>query len=800
MAFQSLSLTTPSANLDGADAATPARFCFPCNVKYDYTPANVPLPTQPSAPTFSGTVRYVGSVGGDYATVAAAITAASAGDIIEVRAGYTSTEAGTVTISKSLEIRGADRSTSIIGLADTTIASGSNGLNLPQATINVATNSTTNFANSGTILVVTSGGAQTVTYTGKTASSFTGCSGGSGTMSTGNSVFPTINTLSVSAGVNNVYVHNLTVKSCVNPQADAGGTSTCITAATMTQAYQSGSSGLYFSNLSVFHPKIGFSMQGNGFVIENCTFNGNQTTTIAAGSNGQALPQGTINVGSTVSFTTTGSIFVVTSAGTQTVAYTGKTATSFTGCTGGTGTMTTGGAVTQNAGTTLRPVVNYGQTGNCFVKDCTITASPDPVTPRTMVAYVTANNPGAGTFVPGHQGNYVFKNVVENGNCNAYYVQDVFHQPDTRNGSNYQNAPTPGSLGLWFDGCTFNGQWSGNSITFSDAVQTTVAAGSNGQSLPQASVNVASTLVFPATGSFRVNTTAGVQTVTYTGKTSAATTIASGSNGQSLPQGTINVASAAAFLSAGTLRVTTNAGVQTVTYTGKTATSFTGCSGGTGTMATGGAVAQEVFTGCSGGTGTLATNNDVWNLDTLNFFSRIYVNNCVGQSRTAGDNKGFIAVGGSGGTSRLVGAPTVAFNCGGTNTFNSTIPSATYAEGSTTDNLFGVLTTNFAVPSPLIVAAPTSSSLSGLGTVDGVALQDGYRVFVANTVNAVNSGIYSATSGNWYRSQDMKAGDDAAGDRFTVTQGTTYANTNWVCTNSTGNGIVGTNALSFAQG
>lgn len=581
MSFQAFSVTVPSTNSSGATPATPDNFCFPCNAKWDYSV--ISLPAQPTPPSFSGTVRFVGSVGGDFATVAAAIAAATAGDIIEVRAGYTSTEAGTVTINKSLEIRGADRSTSVI----------------------------------------TGPGALTNAL------------------------------LSVAAGVNNVYIHTATIRNNQAPSLDGGGLSSCITAATMTQAFPNGSSGLYFSDLDIVHPKMGIAVQGASFVVENCAFTCN----------------------------------------------------------------------TAVASTTVRAVVNNGQTGDCFVKDCTITATSD-ATPRTQVSYVTANNPGAGTFVPGHQGNYVFKNVVENGTCNAYYLQDVLHQPDTRNGSNYQNAPTPGSLGLWFDGCSFNGQWSGNSITFIDAVTTTVAAGSNGQSLPQATINVASTATFPATGSFRINTSAGVQTVTYTGKT---------------------------------------------------ATTFTGCAGGTGTMSTG---------------------NSLWNLDTLNFFSRIYVNNCVGQGRTTGDNKGFIAVGGSGGSNRLVGAPTVAFNVGGSNTFNSNIPSATYAEGSRLNNLLGVLTTNFAVPSPLVPLTPLT--LAGLfGTIDGVDMVDGYRVFVVNASNAVDSGIYSATSGAWYRSQDMKAGDDANGDRFTVTQGTTYAGTQWVCTSSPA--IVGTDALTFAQ-
>lgn len=86
--------------------------------------------------------------------------------------------------------------------------------------------------------------------------------------------------------------------------------------------------------------------------------------------------------------------------------------------------------------------------------------------------------------------------------------------------------------------------------------------------------------------------------------TAAASTIAVGSNGQALPQATINVASAVAFAPTGSLFVTTSAGSQTVTYTGKTATSFTGCSGGTGTMTTGGAVTQKGIGYCVKGTGT----------------------------------------------------------------------------------------------------------------------------------------------------------------------------------------------------
>jgi hypothetical protein len=68
------------------------------------------------------------------------------------------------------------------------------------------------------------------------------------------------------------------------------------------------------------------------------------------------------------------------------------------------------------------------------------------------------------------------------------------------------------------------------------------------------------------------------------------TTITSGSNAAVLPQATINVASTAGFPTSGFLNVVTALGIQVVSYTGVTGTSFTGCQGGLGAMTTGGQV------------------------------------------------------------------------------------------------------------------------------------------------------------------------------------------------------------------
>lgn len=91
----------------------------------------------------------------------------------------------------------------------------------------------------------------------------------------------------------------------------------------------------------------------------------------------------------------------------------------------------------------------------------------------------------------------------------------------------------------------------------------------------------------------------------------ASTTIASGSNGQTLPQSTINVVSTEGFGppfgayasgGAGTFLIQTSLGWQSVTFTSKNATQLLGCSGGTGTLATGQAVRGNAnqFNGLTG--------------------------------------------------------------------------------------------------------------------------------------------------------------------------------------------------------
>jgi hypothetical protein len=168
-----------------------------------------------------------------------------------------------------------------------------------------------------------------------------------------------------------------------------------------------------------------------------------------------------------------------------------------------------------------------------------------------------------------------------------------------------------------------------NSQASTVSSNTAIAAGSNGQSLPQSTINVVSTTGFPVSGMIWVTTSDGVQIVKYSGTTATTftnctggtgtmssgfnTTIAAGSNGASLPQATINVASTTGFPTSGTIYVQSSGGIQTITYTGTTATSFTGCTGGTGTLTTGNSVASAGVGGVAAGVNkiTAAAGNPV---------------------------------------------------------------------------------------------------------------------------------------------------------------------------------------------
>lgn len=115
-----------------------------------------------------------------------------------------------------------------------------------------------------------------------------------------------------------------------------------------------------------------------------------------------------------------------------------------------------------------------------------------------------------------------------------------------------------------------------------------------------------------------------------------------------------------------------------------------------------------------------------------------------------------------------------------------------------TDRIDGV-SASLAYKAPVRVATTANITLSGLQTIDGVALATGERVLVKDQTTATANGIYQANTSSWTRALDFDGNRDVAkGTHILVTDGTANANTYWRVTNA--NPItIGTTSFAFAQ-
>jgi hypothetical protein len=98
-----------------------------------------------------------------------------------------------------------------------------------------------------------------------------------------------------------------------------------------------------------------------------------------------------------------------------------------------------------------------------------------------------------------------------------------------------------------------------------------------------------------------------------------------------------------------------------------------------------------------------------------------------------------------------------------------------------------------------VKAATTASiTLSGAQTIDGVSVVANDRVLVKNQSTASQNGVYVAQSGAWTRALDMDAWSEVPNAFVFVEQGTTQADTGWVCTADQG-GTLGITAIPWTQ-
>lgn len=162
----------------------------------------------------------------------------------------------------------------------------------------------------------------------------------------------------------------------------------------------------------------------------------------------------------------------------------------------------------------------------------------------------------------------------------------------------------------------------------------------------------------------------------------------------------------------------------------------------------------------------------------------------------AGNAAGIMAIGGPGVFAKLVAATFLALNA----------PTAALGDNST-----AVATTAFVqaavqaaqqgldVKASVRAATLANVTLSGLQTIDDVALAAGDRVLVKAQTSAKANGIYVASAGAWVRAIDADLSTKVTSGLFTfVEEGTANADAGWILA-TTGVIVLNTTSLSFTQ-
>jgi hypothetical protein len=153
---------------------------------------------------------------------------------------------------------------------------------------------------------------------------------------------------------------------------------------------------------------------------------------------------------------------------------------------------------------------------------------------------------------------------------------------------------------------------------------------------------------------------------------------------------------------------------------------------------------------------------------------------------------------------------------------HSTVPISALAMATANVNLNGFLITNVAYPSNAsdaatkqyvdqgiqgldakasVRAATTGNiTLSGLPQIiDGVTISvAGYRVLVKNQTAPAENGIYRVDAAAWTRTTDMDSWSDHTSAYVWVEEGTTQADTGWLCTVDL-TGTLGTTPITWTQ-
>jgi len=96
------------------------------------------------------------------------------------------------------------------------------------------------------------------------------------------------------------------------------------------------------------------------------------------------------------------------------------------------------------------------------------------------------------------------------------------------------------------------------------------------------------------------------------------------------------------------------------------------------------------------------------------------------------------------------------------------------------------------------LASTANVNLASVGTIDGVATASGDRILLKNQTTAAENGIYVLSGSIANRAPDMDAWAEVPSAYVWVEQGTSNADTGWLCTNDQG-GTLGSTAITWVQ-
>lgn len=141
-------------------------------------------------------------------------------------------------------------------------------------------------------------------------------------------------------------------------------------------------------------------------------------------------------------------------------------------------------------------------------------------------------------------------------------------------------------------------------------------------------------------------------------------------------------------------------------------------------------------------------------------------------------------------------SPTADYSFGGFKLTNLAEPSS--AQDATTKNYVDNAVQGLDAKPSVKAATTANIALTATQTIDGIALAVNDRVLVKNQTAPAENGIYVVSASAWTRALDINTWLEVPNAFTFVEEGTTQADTSWVCTSNQA-GTIGTTAITFVQ-